>query len=99
MISSNTVNISLNSLISLWGSRLDEILVKPTISEKYTVTLSKLSGSENIENKGIKEMTLVVNDFKVKRNDYGYHYQLNYYTNNDHTPKRLKSVFRKKRKR
>ena len=64
-----------------------------TIRHNYTIKDALKINLENIERKNIKNVSLLINDIKLKKNSYGYSYQSQYYTK-DHR-KNAKPWYRK----
>lgn len=54
-----------------------------TIRHNYTHKEALKSNLSNIEKKKIDNVSLLINDIKFGKNDYGYTYQSKYYTNNN----------------
>jgi capsular exopolysaccharide synthesis family protein len=52
-----------------------------TIRHNYTVKEAVKTNLKNIKNKNVKNITLLINDIKLKKNSYGYAYQSKYYSN------------------
>ncbi len=52
-----------------------------TVRHNYTYVESLKTNLKNIENKKLENVTLLVNDIKLKANSYGYSYQAQYYSN------------------
>ena len=52
-----------------------------TIRHNYTIKEAVKTNLKNIKNKNVKNITLLINDIKLKKNSYGYGYQSKYYSN------------------
>ncbi len=52
-----------------------------TVRHNYTYVDALKTNLKNIENKKLENVTLLVNDIKLKANSYGYSYQAQYYSN------------------
>ena len=65
-----------------------------TIRHNYTTRDAVKSNLKNIEMKGISNVSILINDVKLKKNGYGYAYQSNYYSNT-----KKKKWYRKSRKK
>jgi capsular exopolysaccharide synthesis family protein len=63
-----------------------------TVRHNYTYTDALKTNLKNIENKKVENVTLLVNDIKLKKNSYGYSYQEKYYSV-DKKKGRLRSMF------
>ncbi len=68
-----------------------------TIRHNYTYTDALKSNLKNIENKKVENVTLLVNDIKLKKNAYGYSYQEQYYSM-DKKKGRLRRMFSSSKK-
>jgi len=68
-----------------------------TVRHNYSYKEAVKANLKNIELKGIKNVSILINDVKMKKNDYGYAYQSNYY-NNGSSDGKLKKVFRSRKK-
>ena len=67
-----------------------------TIRHNISLKEAVKSNLKNIVMKQISNVSVLINDVKIKKNTYGYAYQNKYYTNDDKGGK-LRSIFRKKR--
>ena len=67
------------------------------VRHNYTYTDALKTNLKNIENKKVENVTLLVNDIKLKKNSYGYSYQEQYYTM-DKKKNRLSRIFASSKK-
>ena len=50
-----------------------------TVRHNYTLKEALKNNLKNIENKNVKNISILINDVKLKKNNYGYAYQSKYY--------------------
>lgn len=70
-----------------------------TIRHNHTIKDALKNNLKNIERKNIKNVSLLINDVKIKKNAYGYAYQSNYYSNGDSEKSILKKIFKPTKKK
>ncbi len=68
-----------------------------TIRHNYTIKEALKSNLKNIKDKKLGNMSLLVNDIKLKKNSYGYMYQSQYYKSNEDKGV-TKKVFKNRKK-
>ena len=69
-----------------------------TIRHNFSFKEEVKNNLKNIELKNIPNVSILINDVKIKKNSYGYAYQSNYYLNNKSNGK-LKSIVKPKKKK